>query len=287
MRLSISPPVQKFDDSLWTASPYGARSAECSPLYIDRYAGVRTASATYRYNNWELTAVISGSTRITTGKTTVSEGKDELLLLAPRVRTAEEGEMADTIWLGFTGERVATATRGLGPITIVRSHALTESIEQLWLFAHQRGGPIGPELDAWTARIVAEFVRLANPSATAHPAVDWLEDALRWIEINLEKAETIRVTDLARRFKCSEGHFCRVFRARTGFPPVTYILRARIRRSLHLLEKTGWPIAEVARAVGIANPFYFSRAFRNILGKNPTDYRKRACPPPARATPRD
>jgi AraC-like DNA-binding protein len=276
MRPSITPPIHKFDESLWTASPYGARSAECSPLYVDRYAGVRNASTPCCYSYWELTAVISGSTRITTGPTTVTEGKDELLLLAPRVRTTEEGEMADTIWLGFAGERVATATRGLGPVTLVRSHALTASVEQLWLFAHQRGGPIGPELDAWTARILAEFVRLANPSSMAHPAVDWVEDALRWIELSLERAEPIRVPDLARRFKCSEGHFCRVFRARTGYPPVTYILRARIRRSLHLLEKTHWPIAEVARTVGIANPFYFSRAFHNILGRNPTDYRKRA-----------
>lgn len=271
---SISPVVHPFDDSLWTASPYGARSTECSPLYIDRYAGRREAKGSCCYSCWELTAVLSGSTRITSGKTSVTEGKDELLLLAPYVRTSEEGEMADTIWLGFTGERVAAATSGLGPITIVRSHALTESVERLWIFAHQRGGPIGPELDAWTAQILAQFVRLADPSAAAHRAADWVEDAIRWIEINLEKAEPIRVPDLARRFKCSEGHFCRVFRARTGHPPVTYILRARIRRALRLLEKTDWPVAEVARAVGIANPFYFSRAFRAIMGKYPSDWRK-------------
>ncbi len=274
MRRSISPIVHQFDDSLWTNSPYGARSAECSPLYIDRYAGWRKSDAPNCYSCWELTAVMSGSTRITTGKTTVTEREDELLLIAPHVRNSEEGEMADTIWLGFTGERVAAATHGLGPITLVRSHALTESVEQLYLFAHQRGGPVGPELDAWTAQILAEFVRLANPSATSHHAADWVEGALQWIEHNLESAEPIRVPDLARRFNCSEGHFCRVFRARTGYPPVTYILRARIRRSLHLLQNTDWPVVEVARAVGIANPFYFSRAFHRIIGRNPSECRK-------------
>jgi AraC-like DNA-binding protein len=211
----------------------------------------------------------------------VTERKDELLLLAPGASSSEEGEMADTIWLGFTGERVAAATRRLEPITVVRSHALTESVERMWLFTHQRGGPIGPELDAWTAQILSEFIRLANPSVTAHQAVDWVEDAIQWIEHNLEAAEPIRVSDLARRFKCSEGHFCRVFRARTGHPPVTYILRVRIRRSLHLLQNTDWPVAEIARAVGIVNPFYFSRAFRKIMGKNPTDCRKGSPPSPA------
>ena len=276
LRHSISPIVHQLDAALWTTSPYGGRSVECSPLYIDRYAGVRETKAINCYSCWELTAVISGSTRLTTDKTTVTERKDELLLLAPRVRNAEEGEMADTIWLGFIGTRVATATRGLGPVTLVRSHALTESVERMWLFTHQRGGPIGPELDAWTAQILSEFIRLANPSVTAHQAVDWVEDAIQWIVHNLEAAEPIRVSDLARRFKCSEGHFCRVFRARTGHPPVTYILRVRIRRAIHLLQNTDWPVAEIARAVGIVNPFYFSRAFRSILGRNPSDYRARA-----------
>jgi len=273
MRRSISPMVHQFDDSLWTDSPYGARSAECSPLYIDRYAGGRKSAAPNSYGCWDLTAVMSGSTRITTGKTTVTESKDELLLLAPHTRHSEEGERADTIWLGFTGERVAAATRGLGPVTVVRSHALTESVERLWLFAHQRGRTIGPELDAWTAQILAEFIRLASQSAAQHRAADWVEEALRWIDANLEATEPIRVPDLAQRFGCSEGHFCRVFRARTGQPPVTYILRARIKKSLHLLQNTDWPIAEVARAVGMASPFYFSRTFRKIVGKNPAECR--------------
>lgn len=216
---------------------------------------------------------MSGSTRITTGKTTVTERKNELLLLAPHTRHSEEAEMADTIWLGFVGERVATATRGLGPVTIVRDPALTESVERLWIFARQQGRAIGPELDAWTARILAAFVRAAQSSPTAHAAADWVDAAIRWIEDHVEDPEPMRVAELARRFGCSEGHFCRVFRARTGYPPVTYILRTRIRRSLHLLQNTDWPIGEVARAVGIANPFYFSRSFHKIVGKIPSDCR--------------
>jgi AraC-like DNA-binding protein len=276
MRRSISPLVHQFDDSLWTDSPYGGRSAECSPLYIDRYAGWRKSAAPGMYSCWELTAMISGSTRLTTGKTTVTERQDELLLLAPHTRHSEAGEMADTIWLGFTGERVAAATRGLKPVTIVRSHALTQSVERLWLFARQQGRAIGPELDAWTAQILAEFVRLARPSAgAAHVAAGWVEEAIQRIESHLDAAEPLRVSDLARQFGCSEGHFCRVIRARTGHPPVTYILRARIKKSLHLLQNTDWPVSEVARAVGLANPFYFSRVFHRITGKNPSDCRKR------------
>jgi len=276
MRRSISPLVHQFDDSLWTDSPYGGRSAECSPLYIERCASGRTTPAPHMYSCWELTAVMSGSTRITTGKTTVTESQDELLLLAPHTRHSEAGERADTIWLGFTGERAAVATRELKPVTIVRSHTLTESVERLWLFARQQGRPIGPELDAWTAQILAEFVRLARQSAgTAHPAAGWVEEAIQRIEAHLGAAEPLRVSELARRFGCSEGHFCRVFRARTGLPPVSYILRARIKKSLHLLQNTDWPVSEVARAVGLANPFYFSRVFRKVTGKNPSVCRKR------------
>ncbi|MEI6212080.1 MAG: AraC family transcriptional regulator [bacterium] len=283
LRQSISPIVHQLDAALWTTSPYGGRSVECSPLYIDRYAGGRKSTAPNSYRCWELTAVVSGSIQLTVGKTTTTMCKNDLFLLAPHARHVEEGKMADTIWLGFNGARVAAAAHGLGPVTVVRSHALVESVERLWLFARQQGGAIGPELDAWTAQILAEFVRLVRQSDGKARASDWVEDAVRSIESSI--SEPIRVSELAHRLQCSEGHFCRVFRDRTGYPPVTYIVRARIRRALHLLQHTDWTIAKIARAVGMASPFYFSRTFRRIAGKNPSECRGQSGPAKGRGDP--
>jgi transcriptional regulator GlxA family with amidase domain len=169
---------------------------------------------------------------------------------------------------------MAGVRRRLGAILSVRSKVLTESVEQLWLYARQKGGAIGPELDAMTMQLITTFLRLATESPGGSAGADWVGAAVEYIELHL--TEPLRLPDLAKRFGCSEGHFCRVFRARTGYSPILYILRARIGRALHLLKQTNWPVAEIGRAVGFDNPFYFSRVFRKIQGQSPVQYRRGA-----------
>jgi AraC-like DNA-binding protein len=264
-----------FAPALWQSSLLGSRSAWCTPLYIAHSSAPRKPipfRLARAHGWWELTAVLSGSVRIVTPRGPVELASYDLALLGPRVRHCEEGETSETIWIGFAGRHVEKAAIKLGPLTVVRSRALVESAERLWLFARQQGGPIGPELDAWTAHLLATFFRLVSQPAAAAAATDWIEAAIAWIEGHLE--EPIRITVLAQRFGCSEGHFCRAFKARTGHPPVTYILRVRMQRALQLLHQTDWTITEIARAVGIDNPFYFSRAFRRIHGRSPSESRK-------------
>ena len=260
-----------FDDSLWGESTFGSRSPECSPLYVDRYDGPRLSPAQDAHAWWELTAVVDGGIRLG-GKPPVTADKSDCVLIAPGMRHCEEAEQAETVWVGFQGSRLQGLERRLAPITVVRSPMLTEAVEHLWLAARQQGGAIGPELDALTARLVAMFLRLATESSMTRASHDWIAAAVAHIEGHL--TEPLRLPDLARRFGCSEGHFCRVFRARTGYPPIPYILRTRIVRAMHLLQHTQWPVAEIGRAVGFDNPFYFSRVFRRFQNCSPLQYRR-------------
>ncbi len=261
-----------LDDALWTGSVFGVRSRECSPLYVDRYAGPRSHEPLMAHHEWwELTAVVEGEVRFSSDPL-VDAVKHDLILLAPGVPHGEGAERVETVWVGFQGDLMAGVKRRLGPIVSVRSKALTESVEQLWLYARQKGGAIGPELDAMTTQLIATFLRLATEAPGGRTGADWVGAAVEYIERHL--TESLRLPDLATRFGCSEGHFCRVFRARTGYAPILYILRARIGRALHLLKQTNWPVAEIGRSVGFENPFYFSRVFRKIQGQSPVQYRR-------------
>ncbi|MEI8139791.1 MAG: AraC family transcriptional regulator [bacterium] len=261
-----------FDDSLWSGSVFHVRSPECSPLYVDRYDGPRLSSAQDAHAWWELTAVVDGGIRLG-GKPLVTADKFDCVLITPGARHCEETKSAETVWVGFRGTRLKGLERRLAPITVVRSPLLTEAVEHLWLVARQQGGAIGPELDALTARLVAMFLRLATEPPMTRASHDWIAAAVAHIENHL--IEPLHLPDLAHRFGCSEGHFCRVFRARTGYPPILYILRARIGRAMHLLQHTQWPVAEIGQAVGFDNPFYFSRVFRRFQNCSPLQYRHR------------
>ena len=46
--------------------------------------------------------------------------------------------------------------------------------------------------------------------------------------------------------------------------------------TLHLVaERQRRPPEEVAAQVGYTDPFHFSRLFRNVVGTNPTEYRRK------------
>lgn len=59
-----------------------------------------------------------------------------------------------------------------------------------------------------------------------------------------------------------------------GTSPVRYLNDYRLSVARELLLHTGKSIKSVAAAVGIPDPFYFSRLFRTAYGQSPQTYRK-------------
>ena len=54
-----------------------------------------------------------------------------------------------------------------------------------------------------------------------------------------------------------------------------YINRRRIGEAQSLLIDTGRNMTEIAELVGFGNVSMFSRAFRQVVGCSPSDYRKK------------
>ncbi|GGM17458.1 helix-turn-helix domain-containing protein [Promicromonospora citrea] len=86
----------------------------------------------------------------------------------------------------------------------------------------------------------------------------------------------VEVAALARRFGLSTSHFSARFRAATGGGVIEYVKRLRMARACELLITTQLPVADIARAVGYDDPFYFSRQFRSVHACSPTDFRRGA-----------
>jgi ligand-binding sensor domain-containing protein/signal transduction histidine kinase/DNA-binding response OmpR family regulator len=60
----------------------------------------------------------------------------------------------------------------------------------------------------------------------------------------------------------------------SGYSPSEFIRNIRLKRAAQLLEETGMTVAEVAYEVGFNNPKVFSKYFKDIFGKIPSEYRK-------------
>jgi AraC-like DNA-binding protein len=68
----------------------------------------------------------------------------------------------------------------------------------------------------------------------------------------------------------------RQFRRELQTTPARYITAARLRVAHHLLATSTLCIAEVGQAVGIDDPYYFSKLFKQHAGVSPRAYRRRS-----------
>lgn len=69
--------------------------------------------------------------------------------------------------------------------------------------------------------------------------------------------------------------FFKKMRTLTGFSPKEYLKLKRIRRAGYLIQTTSYTIAEISTKVGVNDPLYFSRIFKEEYGCSPSKWRER------------
>ena len=99
-----------------------------------------------------------------------------------------------------------------------------------------------------------------------------LKNAVRYLEEHY--TENLKMSLLAEKFNLSESHFRKLFKGFTGLSPVEYRNGLRVEHAKELLNQNTVSVAEVARAVGIEDQFYFSRIFKEAEGISPLRYKK-------------
>ncbi len=96
----------------------------------------------------------------------------------------------------------------------------------------------------------------------------------RAIAIMKERVEeTLGLDELTNELGISTTYFCRLFKKRMELTPIDYFNRLKIQRACQYLDFTDMAIQEIANAIGYDDPFYFSRAFKRVMGVPPLRYR--------------
>lgn len=96
-------------------------------------------------------------------------------------------------------------------------------------------------------------------------------------------AEAWSVASLARASGLSRSVFSERFGRLVGEPPLRYLTRWRMQLAARLLEETDLGVAAIGERVGYSSESAFSRAFRNVAGRPPGDWRRRGAPAPGAA----
>ena len=86
--------------------------------------------------------------------------------------------------------------------------------------------------------------------------------------------DSLSLDGLARHANLSVRTFTRLFQHQTGIAPMKYVIQQRMRNACSLLVSAPLTICEIARQTGYDDPYYFSRIFKQTMGKSPRHYRK-------------
>ena len=88
--------------------------------------------------------------------------------------------------------------------------------------------------------------------------------------------QTLSCSRLAEMVGLSESSMRRLFKKHTGKSPVDFITDSRLTVAARRLLVSNEHIAQIAYSVGIEDPNYFSRLFRENFGISPQEYRRNA-----------
>lgn len=84
----------------------------------------------------------------------------------------------------------------------------------------------------------------------------------------------LSLQELAKEQNLSFTHYSRIFRAKTGRSPNQYFNELKIQKSCQFLYFTNMNIKEICVELGFADPYYFSRLFKKLMGIAPAVYKK-------------
>ena len=179
-------------------------------------------------------------------------------------------------FVDFTGREAAELVAPLlrrGPGVCARPDVVHWLFEEL-MRAGQRPGRAGDERCASVLRTL--LLTLADElGPTAPRAAVGLATYLRVRALIEQHAlEFTSLQELARRAGLDAAYVCRLFRRHGGESPYHALQRVRFARAAEVLQCPGARVKEAAAAIGMADPYQFSRAFKRLYGLSPQAFQQ-------------
>ncbi len=106
-----------------------------------------------------------------------------------------------------------------------------------------------------------------------HPDRSFIQRVMNYVYNNIEKP--VSISDLAETLAISQSRLRSRFRDAVNISLGEFIRRTRVQRACALLHNSDLPVSRIADKCGFNSIYSFSRSFRSITLKSPSDFRKR------------
>lgn len=102
----------------------------------------------------------------------------------------------------------------------------------------------------------------------------FLTDLTALMEKNMDNGSLV-VDDLVADMGVSRSVFFKKLKTLTGLAPIEFIKEMRVKRAAQLMESGQYNMTQISYMVGINDPRYFSKCFKQHFGVTPTEYKDR------------
>ena len=110
-----------------------------------------------------------------------------------------------------------------------------------------------------------------GPEMSSHDR-KFMDKLVELMEKNMDNGD-LMVDDLVQELAVSRSVFFKKLKSLTGLAPVEFIKEMRIKRAVQLIETGEYSMTQISYMVGINDPRYFSKCFKQKMQMTPTEYR--------------
>ncbi|HEU4554587.1 MAG TPA: AraC family transcriptional regulator [Chitinophaga sp.] len=98
-----------------------------------------------------------------------------------------------------------------------------------------------------------------------------IEQCIQLMKQRLDQHLTL--ADLSKEMRLSASYLSALFKEKTRYSPIQLFTSLRMQKASQLLKETRLTVKEIAREMGYADPYIFSRAFKLVMGVSPKKFR--------------
>lgn len=183
------------------------------------------------------------------------------------------------VWVEFDGLRVKEALDIAelsfdNPVYHARFKEMREIMVQEMLYLTEHGEASPFHLIGHLYLFFDAMLKSITPETNSHQKKlqdYYIHEALSYIEQNFQN--DITVEDIAKICGLNRSYFGKMFKDSTGKTPQQFLMTYRMIKATELLKLTKLSISDIGNAVGYPNQLHFSRAFKNIYGISPREWR--------------
>jgi len=225
--------------------------------------------------------ISSGSGTYTTAGRTWRLHTGDMFLAMPDTQILYQADTEDPWtyeWVGFAGTDAATLigrTDFSASHLVLRQLSYGDEVRRHISLIYDAFGNTFCDTVNMTGELYLLLGLLIENASRAVPQSAAKEDNVsRAIDyISSRYSYSLTISDIASYVGVSRSTLFREFREELHISPKEYLDRYRIQRASLLLKDTDLTVASVAASVGYDNGLYFSKAFRRMTGKTPSEFR--------------